>query len=252
MSAYSVEEFIDFIQTDITVGGALPKNLPDHAIRQFVETRALPWFYQNYQYAVSKMYYFINKAAFDTEEYTAYRYIELPCEIQSISWIYQIGNDNLLQLGINVPNMSVNMGVTNQPYLSSYVTTIGELGVYKTMIDSMADMLNQMNLYTTKYHFNQLSHRLNILTNIQHHIILEAYVNIPAENLFSDTYFNKYVTGWARMQQGRMLGAFDFTLPGGVKYNSSDLVQQGKEDMKEVEEEIKNMSNSSWFLLVKR
>jgi hypothetical protein len=252
MSAYSLEEFIDFIQTDVTVGGALPKNLPDHSIRQFIETRALPWFYQNYQFAVSKMYYFIDKAAFSTEEYTNYRFIELPCEIQSVTWIFQMRNEQLLQLGINVPNLSVNLGVTNQPYLSSYVTTIGELGVYKTMIDSMADMMNQMNLYTTKYHFNQLSHRLNILTNIQHHLILEAYVNIPAENMFSDTYFTKYVTAWAKMQQGRLLGMFDFSLPGGVKYNASEMVNQGKEEMKEVEDEIKGISNSSFFFLIKR
>lgn len=252
MSAFTVEEFIDFVQTDVTVGGALPKNLPDHSIRQFIETRALPWFYQNYQFAVSKMYYFIDKAAFSTEEYTRYRYIELPCEIQTVNWIYQVRNDQLLQLGINVPNLSVNLGVTNQPYLSSYVTTIGELGVYKTMIDSMADMLNQLNLYTTKYHFNQLSHRLNILTNVTHNVILESYVNIPAENMFSDSYFTKYVTAWAKMQQGRMLGAFDFTLPGGVKYNSADLVQQGKDEMKEVEEEIKAQSNSSFFFMIKR
>jgi hypothetical protein len=252
MSAYSLEEFIDFIQTDVTVGGALPKNLPDHSIRQFIETRALPWFYQNYQFAVSKMYYFIDKAAFSTEEYTKYRYIELPCEIQSVTWIFQMRGDQLLQLGINVPNLSVNLGVTNQPYLSSYVTTIGELGVYKTMIDSMADMMNQMNLYTTKYHFNQLSHRLNILTNIQHHVVLEAYVNIPAENMFSDTYFTKYVTAWAKMQQGRLLGMFDFTLPGGVKYNASEMVSQGKEEMKEVEDEIKAQSNSNFFFMIKR
>jgi len=252
MSAYSLEEFIDFIQTDVTVGGALPKNLPDHSIRQFIETRALPWFYQNYQFAVSKMYYFIDKAAFSTEEYTNYRFIELPCEIQSVTWIFQMRNEQLLQLGINVPNLSVNLGVTNQPYLSSYVTTIGELGVYKTMIDSMADMMNQMNLYTTKYHFNQLSHRLNILTNIQHHLILEAYVNIPAENMFSDTYFTKYVTAWAKMQQGRLLGMFDFTLPGNVKYNASEMVSQGKEEMKEVEDEIKGQSNSNFFFLIKR
>jgi len=252
MSAYSLEEFIDFVQSDVTVGGALPKNLPDHAIRQFIETRALPWFYQNYQFSVSKMYYFIDKAAFSTEEYTAYRYIELPCEIQSITWIYQIMNTSLLQLGINVPNLSVNLGVTNQPYLSSYVTTIGELGMYKTLIDNMSDMLNQMNLYTVKYHFNQLSHRLNILTNIKHHLVLEAYVNIPAENMFSDTYFTKYVTAWAKMQQGRLLGAFDFSLPGGVKYNASDMVANGKEEMKEVEDEIKAMSTSSFFYLVKR
>ena len=252
MSAYSIEEFIDFIQTDVTVGGALPKNLPDHSIRQFIETRALPWFYQNYQYAVSKMYYHLDRGAFSTETYTAYKYIELPCEIQSISWIYKVQNQQLLQLGLNVPNLSVNLGVTNQPYLSSYVTTIGELGVYKTIIDTMSDMLNQMNLYTVKFHFNQLTHRLNILTGVETDLILETYVNIPPENLFSDSYFTKYVTGWAKMQQGRLLGTFDFSLPGGVKYNSADMVTGGKEEMKEVEEEIKAMSNSSFFYIIKR
>ena len=252
MSAYSIEEFIDFVQTDVTIGGALPKNLPDHSIRQFIETRALPWFHQNYQYAVSKMFYFLDRAAFKTETYTAYKYIELPCEIQSISWIYKVQNQQLLQLGLNAPNLSVNLGVSNQPYLSSYVTTIGELGVYKTIIDTMSDMLNQMNLYTVKFHFNQLTHRLNILTGIETDLIIEAYVNIPPENLFSDAYFTKYVTGWAKMQQGRLLGTFDFSLPGGVKYNSADMVSGGKEEMKEVEEEIKAMSNSSFFYLIKR
>lgn len=252
MSKITIEEFIDYVQTDVTVGGALPKNLPDHSIRQFIETRALPWFYQNYQYAVSKMFYFLDRKAFNTEIYTAYRYIELPCEIQSISWIYKVQNQHLLQLGLNTPNLSVNLGVTNQPYLSSYVTTIGELGVYKTIIDTMADMMNQLNLYTVKFHFNQLTHRLNILTNVETDLILETYVNIPAENLFTDTYFTKYVTGWAKMQQGRLLGTFDWNLPGGVKYNSSDMVTGGKEEMKEVEEEIKSFSNSSFFYLVKR
>jgi hypothetical protein len=252
MSQITIEEFIDLVQTDVTVGGALPKNLPDHSIRQFVETRAAKWFWQNYQYAVGKMYYFIDKTAFSTAEYVNYKFIELPCEIQSIVWIYKMSNQNLLQLGINVPNLSVNLGVTNQPYLSSYVTTIGELGIYKTQIDSMADMLNQLNLYTVKFHFNQLTHRLNILTNVEHHLILEAYVNIPLESLMADHYFLRYCTGWAKMQQGRMLGQFDFTLPGGVKYNSGDLVTDGKEEMQKVEEEIKAMSTSSFFIMIKR
>jgi len=252
MSAISIEEFIDIVQSDITVFGALPKNLPDASIRQFIETRALNWFYQNYQYSVSKVYYYINKQIFSTEEYSKYSYIELPCEIQSITWIHQLQQSQLLQLGINTPNLSVNLGVSNQPYLSSYVTTIGELGVYKTVIDSMSDMLNQLSLQTIKFHFNQLSHRLNILTQVRYDLILETYANIPVENLFTDTYFTKYVTGWAKMQQGRLLGTFDFILPGGVKYNSQDMISQGKDEMKEVEEEIKSMSNSSFFYMIRK
>jgi len=252
MGQYALEEVVDFIQQEISVGCALPKTLPDTEIRRFIETRAVKWFYQNYQYAVSKVYYFVSKEAFTTEEYTKYRHITLPCEIQTVTWIFEVRGESLLQLGINVPNLSVNLGVTNQPYLSSYVTTIGELGIYKTLIDSLADMMNQLNKYTMKFHYNQMMNRLNILTNVKYDLILEAYANVPAENLYADHYFLKYVTAWAKMQTGTLLGRYDFTLPGSVKFNSADLVQNGKEEMKEVEEDIKNMSQNSFFIMVKK
>lgn len=251
--AYAIEELIDFVQQDITVYGALPKSLPDQSIRQFIETRALPWFYINYIYGVSKMYYFIDKKAFDQECFTKFSYIDLPCEIQSVSWIHKVRGVNMLQLGLNSPNLSVNLGVTNQPYLSSYVTTIGELGTYKAIIDSMSDMLDQMTLYTSHYHFNQPAHRLNLLTKVDTSLILECYVNVPQEDIFADPYFIKYCTAWSKMQQGNLIGRYDFTLPGNVKINSTDMISQGKEELKEVEEEIKAMNNnSSFFLMIKK
>jgi hypothetical protein len=248
----SIEELIDFIQNEITIGCALPKTLPDSEIRRIVETRALPYFYRNYQYAVQKMYFFIHQDAFQTEEFTKYRYVNVPCEIQSVTYLYEVRGGSLMQLGINTPNLSVNLGVTNQPYLSSYVTTIGELGVYKTILDSMSDMLNQLNKYTLKYHFNQLHHRLQILTNVKHNVIIEGYANIPPEYLFKDDLFIKYVTGWAKVQYGNLTGRYDFTLPGGVKINAADISAQGKEEIKEAEEEIKGQSNSSFFYMIKK
>lgn len=248
----TIEEFVDRIQTEISVSCALPKTLPDANIRQIVESRALPWFYRNYQYAVQKMYFLIKKEAFFTEEFTRYNYVNVPCEIQSVTYLYEVRSASLFQLGINTPNLSVNLGVTNQPYLSSYVTTIGELGVYKTILDSMSDMLNQLNKYTLKYNFNQLNHRLHILTNVKYDVIMEAYANIPQENLFNDDLFYKYVVGWAKVQLGNMVSLYEFQLPGGVKINGANLVTQGQAEIKEVEEEIKGMSNSSWFYMVKR
>ncbi len=249
---YTIEEFVDLVQNEITVGCALPKTLPDSEIRRIVETKALPYFYRNYQYAVQKMYFYIAKEAFYTEEFTKYRYVTVPCEIQSVIYLYEIRGTSLFQLGINTPNLSVNLGVSNQPYLSSYVTTIGELGVYKTLLDSMSDMLNQLNKFTLKYHYNQLQHRLNILTNVQYDVIMEAYANIPAEYLFKDDLFVKYVSGLARVQYGRLTGTYDWALPGGVKINSGDITSQGKEEVKEVEEEIKAQSSSAFFFMVKR
>ncbi len=248
----TIEEFVDRIQTEISVSCALPKTLPDANIRQIVESRALPWFYRNYQYAVQKMYFLIKKEAFFTEEFTRYNYVNVPCEIQSVTYLYEVRSASLFQLGINTPNLSVNLGVTNQPYLSSYVTTIGELGVYKTILDSMSDMLNQLNKYTLRYNFNQLNHRLHILTNVKYDVIMEAYANIPQENLFNDDLFYKYVVGWAKVQLGNMVSLYDFTLPGGVKIQGANLVTQGQAEVKEVEEEIKGQSNSSFFFMVKR
>jgi hypothetical protein len=51
---------------------------------------------------------------------------------------------------------------------------------------------------------------------------------------------------------GNMVGRYDFTLPGSVKINSADLVSQGKEEITQVEEEIKGQSNSSFFIMVKK
>lgn len=249
---FTIEEFIDQIQMELTIACALPKTLPDEAIRLIIERRALPWFYRSYQYAVQKIYYLLRKEAFQQEEFTRYNYITVPCEIQSVVYLYEVKGTSLFQLGINAPNMSVNMGVTNQPYLSSYVTTIGELGVYKTILDSMSDMLNQLNKYTLKHHFNQLNHRLHILTNVKHDVIIEAYADIPRENLFRDDLFYKYVAGYAKQQLGNMVGRYDFTLPGSVKINSADLVSQGQTEVKEVEEEIKGQSNSAFFIMVKK
>ena len=47
-------------------------------------------------------------------------------------------------------------------------------------------------------------------------------------------------------------GRYDFSLPGSIKINSADLVSQGQAEVKEVEEEIKGQSNSSFFFMVKK
>jgi hypothetical protein len=81
---------------------------------------------------------------------------------------------------------------------------------------------------------------------------MEAYANIPQENLFNDDLFFKYTVGQAKVALGNMTGRYSFTLPGGVTMNAADLVSQGKEEVKEVEEEIKGMSNTAFFFMVKR
>lgn len=250
--AYTLNELIDVVQGDLTISCTLPKLLPDYEIERIITNEALNYFSRSYPYAVQKAYWYMPRAIFETEEYSQYRHVELPCEVQNVVWIYEVRNASLFNIGINAPNLSVGLGISNQPYLSSYVTTIGELGVYKVVLDSFSDMLNQLTKYTVKHHFNKLNHRLNILTSVCYDLVAEVYVNIEQEALFTDDLFIKWVVGRAKQQQAAIMGRFNFKLPGGIQYNYADLMGEGKEQQQKVEDEIKAISNSSFMFMVKR
>jgi len=249
---YTEEEFVDVIQGDLTVSCSLPQLLPNREILRIICNDALPMFYQDYLYAVTKTYFFLHKSAFSSDNWTQHSFIKVPEAIQTVSYIFPIQDKSLFSIGINEPNLSINLGVTNQPYVSSYVTTIGELGVYKTILDSFSDMMDQLSKHTVKYQFNQMMHQLNILTHMDHHMIMECYANVPQEALFADPLFIRYVTGRAKKQLGNMLTRYNFNLPGGITYNGDALISDGDADITYVLDKINGMSNSSFFYLVKR
>ena len=249
---YTIEELVDLVNQELTLDCALPQVLPLKTIRRVITTQAQPWFYQNYRYATQQSYYLINRNLLETEQFTRYKYIYLPQEIQTVVYLFKINRDSLFQLGLNAPNLSVNLGVTNQPYLSSYVTTIGELGVYKATLDNFSDMLDHFNLFSVKYDYNQMSNRLHILTNVKDDIIAECYANIEPEHLYADPMFIDYVTGLSKIKLGELVGRFDFNLPGGVKYNTQLMLDEGKDMRDKVVESIKSMPTTDFFFLVKK
>lgn len=249
---YTVEELIDVISADLTISCSLPKLLPDVEIRRIIENMALPYFYRSYPYALIRAYYYVPKEYFLTEQFTKYKSIQLPCEIENLLWVHEIRQSSLFNIGINAPNLSIGLGISNQPYLSSAVTTIGEIGVYKVLLDSFSDMLDQLSKFTVKNSFNKLNHTLNILTSLNYDLVLEVYVKIEQEALFGDDLFIKYVTAIAKKQLAAIMGRFNFKLPGGIQYNYDSLSGEGKEELQQVIDEIKGISNSSFFFMCRR
>jgi hypothetical protein len=248
----TIEELIDFVQMDLTFSCSIPKVLKDEEIRRLAVDIAAPWFFQNYQYAVEKAYYWVPRTIMLTEEFTKYKYLQLPCEVQSVTWIYEMRNSSMFNLGINSPNLSMNMGVTNQPYLSSFVTSIGELATYKVIVDGFADTLNMLSKYTVKYDYNFNNQRLQLLTSINTDLILEIYAQIALEDLFNNQLFKRYSIALAKQQMGRLLSRFGFSLPGGITINGEALKSEGDAEKTAVEEEVKKNNNNSGFFFMTR
>lgn len=256
-----IEEIIDDVKMFLNMGGALPDILPEKEIRRIIMRDAMPWFYKNVHFSVIKSYLYVPNSTLQQEEFTKYSHITLPCEVQSITWIYQTENRSMFELGVSAPDLSVSLGVTNQPYMSSATTQIGELGVYKVILDGFADMLNQLTKQTLKYDYNAGANRLHILTRVSRgayttqnsNLVLECYMKIPQDDLFELDLFQRYVRAVSNMQLGRMLLRYDYKLPGGVTMSSDSLLSDGKEMLQEIKDEVKNTNtNSSFFIMTKR
>ncbi|MFA5586548.1 MAG: hypothetical protein WDA02_08400 [Saccharofermentanales bacterium] len=248
----TIEQLVDYIQGDLTFSGLMPKVLPDLEILRIVKEEALEWFYKKYQFAVIKSFYRLDKSFINSEEYTAMGYITLPEEVENITRIVEINNPSLFRIGIQAPNLSINFGVTNQPYLTSFVSNVGELATYRQILSSFSDEINKMSRNYTKFSFNQINKRLNILDEIRSSFMLEVYIRIQQEEIFANHLFKKYVKSLSKIRLGEALGRLSFSMPGNFQYNAADLISQGQSELEKVIEQIVGESpNNSFFIMSK-
>ncbi len=247
--AMTIDQLVDIVQADLTISGLFDKVLPDIEILRLVREEALDWFYKNYQFSKTKMFYFLEKSFMQTEQYHRNQYLILPQEVEDIVRIIKVDNPSLFRLGIQAPQLSINMGVTNQPFLTSFVTTAGELGVYRSVISNFSDQINKMTANTLRFNYNHISKRLNLLTTIDTDLMLEVYNRIEEEEMFDNVYFKQYVIGLCQSRMGQALGRLSFNMPGNFQYNAADMISQGKEKMDAVIEKVRAETNTGWFIM---
>jgi hypothetical protein len=249
--AYSIEQLIDIVQADLTVSGLFEKILPDKEIKRLIKEHCLEWFYKNYQFAVQKSFYYLDKKTLNSDLYTQYKYFILPTEIENVTNVYKLDDPSLLRLGIQAPHLSLTMGVQSQPYLTSFVTSIGELVTYRSIISAFSDELNKLTKKTLDFSYNPVNKRLEFLTDVHQNLILRVYVRIEQESLFDLQLFKDYIIGKSRIRLGETLKRFTFQMPGQFQYNADELITQGTALVESVTTLIAGQANNSWFFMSK-
>jgi len=243
----TIEQLIDIVQQDLTISGMLPKVLPDIEIKRLIKEIALEWFYKNYQFAVQKVYYMIKQDVFRSDIYNLYKYLILPEEIENIVEIKHIDNPHMWNIGIQAPYLSINLGVTNQPFLTSFVTTAGELAEYRSVISSFSDEINKLSLERVRFDYNHLSKRLNILGRVDKSLMLECWGRIEQEEIFDFQLFKEYIMGLSKRKMGELLGRFNFNMPGNFTYNADSIISEGDKLIERVETQCKEETTVGWF-----
>lgn len=243
----TIEQLIDIVQQDLTVSGILPKQLPDIEIKRLITEIALEWFYKNYQFATQKIWYHLPIDFLKTEQWAQYKYLVLPEEIENVVTIKFLDNPSMWRIGIQAPYLSINLGVTNQPFLTSFVTTAGELAQYRSVISAFSDEINKLSLESVEFNYNHLNKRLNFMGQVTKSMMLECWCRIEEEELFDFHLFKMYVIGLAKKKLGEVIGRFNFNMPGNFQYNAGDIISDGQALIEKVETQINGESKVAWF-----
>ena len=78
-------------------------------------------------------------------------------------------------------------------------------------------------------------------------VIFMIFEKISDCALFSDEIFIRYIVAQVKKQLGRVLGTFTFNLPGNIQINYADIKSEGVDELKEIEEEIKDDEGTDYF-----
>lgn len=256
----SLEEEIDyaFIQrvvNEVTTSCSLPFALPADRVTANI-LLAAQMFWMESDFATEERYYMIKNS--DICKGSVFnKIIQLPQQIIGVHGCYRI--DNGLRYGL-MGDFSLERMLLSTYSMFGGVGTVGGGFVNGTtqgytlpdVIMSMweVDQFNQNLNPTLTYNYNQFSHKLVLLGDIDYsNIVICCSVRCRIQDLYNDPYFFKYVVALCKKSLSNIYGMYEFKLPGGVTINYDKLADQADNDIEEVKEYFdKNRAIDYFFM----
>lgn len=256
-----LNKFIDELGSDITGACMVPVNLPKKEVINIIN-RAKKWFRKNYEYSVRSNYYYIPSNVFETDEFKQTRTLYFPkedenggCGVYSVFGVYDTlrsynsasgGLDQRFQSG---SDFSMNKMLFKGAFRhGTGIANSAQSLEYYTINNKLLDMHRQMLEHPLSFEFSRLTGELKFTgENPMGSIVLEVYETIEDCALYEDEAFFRYVSGKIKQSIGSKTGIFKMNLPGNAEFDYKEIKDMGKEEVKEVTEEIKNDEGVDWF-----
>lgn len=237
-------ELIEMVTAEITGSGSLPYSIPERESERIID-QAINWFSLNYGPAVETQYYVIEKKWFSGQEFKKTRSILLPSCTVSVFEVKEITGGS--RMGTIDRDFADNRLIASELFLSPFQSD--DL-VLRTAQYSYWDLTKSFILERISFDFNANTNRLKILgRDPRKNVFIQTYSKIEENRLYDDYFFQRWVAAQSKISLGRILGAFQFNLPGGIAVNGDSFTEEGKEEISELKQKIDDENSPDWFFI---
>lgn len=238
------EELIDLVENEITVSGQLKLSVNKNEISRIIDMEKR-YVYRDWPFTTELKHAVMNPAAFRTPEFNASRTIQLPDCVWGIQEFCEI-KDGMRLFGINDPDLRLERVMASDLWLSPFSS---DVITSRTISYSWFDLARSFTLTDIQFNFNFNTHRIKVIGhNPLSPVLIRAWVAIDEGNLYEDYYFQRWIIARCKMQLHRVLKTFEYTTIGNVSITSM-LYDQGKQELDEIKEYMKNNTQPDWFLM---
>ena len=268
-----LNDFVESIQNEMSVNGAIPFTIPAESIAQLAKN-AKTMFYKMYEDASEEMFIAIpeseirkrsfqrgihsmdgpgDKKVINKKEHTRGTYL-LPEGVISVVGVYSLGGWsgeagwNTGLLGKNSGDVSLHRMVYQSVYDRTMAVSADNT-MYYICTEAFLDMSRQIFQNMISFKYNRLTNNLRFLGELpKSDVILDVLVRVPDCDLYNDDLFRRYVIAECKIQLSRILGAFSYQMPGNVSINVEAIANEGSTEKENIIQELKDMSGD-WYIL---
>lgn len=264
-------EFTDRINKQMTLNCQIPFSLPTAAIVQIVG-EAKKYFYNNYDDAVEEVFLscpwevfqdpkfrfgLTNKNGMDknkikkSETMKERGILVMPDNVFSVLRVYQIGKfsgEAGWGSSTRLDGGNLDFGVQRMFASSMYNDRLPQAAdnlMYWTCNLYFFDQARQMLQEMHSFNYNRLTKKLRFTGELpKYTCIFHTLCTIPDCSLFDDDLFFRYCVAYCMKHMSRILGMFQYNLPGNVTVNYDMFAQWGDTELQEVKEELTQLRHS--------
>jgi len=265
-----LDALVKEINDELTIACQIPFTVPKKALARMIN-RAKDYFYKIYEDSVEEMYIALPGGTFAKNSFrkgidnsseelsninleSSRGIVTMPERVFSVNNVFEIGGFQGEDGGFGSRSFSAgdpDFAIDKFIYSNTFGAGIGsENLMYYVINEKFIDNARQILQQQISYSYNRLTKKFRFQGELpKRAVVFQIYATIPDCALYSDEVFIRYCIAQAKVQLGRIMGTFNYNLPGNITINYDMIMSEGKEELQAIVEELKADEGTDYFYL---